>query len=241
MRTKEITTHLPALTTDQMKEVDRLMIDVYKISLIQMMENAGRNLADCAQHLSKHLEQPSFLFLIGSGNNGGGGLVAARHLINRGYSVKVKLIKEFKKLKDTVKHQWEILNNMGDYFTKDPLPERYDLIIDAMVGYGLSGEPRENLEAWINRINASAAPILSLDVPSGLDATNGIPFPTCTKAAATLTLALPKRGLLTEEAKPFVGELYLADIGVPKHLYERMNLKVDPIFKKSSIIKIFQN
>lgn len=128
---------------------------------------------------------------------------------------------------------------MGDCFTEDPLPERYDLIIDAIVDYGLNGEPRENLASSINRINSSETPILSLDVPSGLDATNGIPYSTCTKAASTLTLALPNRGLLTEEAKPFVGELYLVDISVPQHLYERMSLKVGPIFNKSSIIKIF--
>ena len=88
-----------------------------------MMENAGRNLADYAQHLSKHLEEPSFLFLIGSGNNGGGGLVAAKHLINRGFSVKVKLIKGIKKLKDIVIHQWEILNNMGITLQKTHCPK----------------------------------------------------------------------------------------------------------------------
>jgi NAD(P)H-hydrate epimerase len=71
-----------------------------------------------------------------------------------------------------------------------------------------------------------------------LDATTGIPFSTCTKAAATLTLALPKRGLLTEEAKPYVGDLYLADISVPKHLYKTMGLEVGAIFKDGPIIKI---
>ncbi len=229
---------LPLLTTKQMAEVDRLMIEVYKISLVQMMENAGRNLADCAQNLTRNLDDPSFLFLIGSGNNGGGGLAAARQLINRGFDVKTKLIKDQTKLKGIVKQQWEIINHMGDYLIDDPSLERFDLIIDAMVGYGFKGEPKENLAAWINRINSSKKPILSLDVPSGLDATTGIPYIPCTKAAATLTLALPKRGLLTEEAKPYVGELYLADISVPNHLYKTMGLEVGPIFKDGPIIKI---
>jgi len=229
---------LPLLTTKQMAEVDRLMIEVYKISLVQMMENAGRNLADCAQNLTRNLDDPSFLFLIGSGNNGGGGLAAARQLINRGFDVKTKLIKDQTKLKGIVKQQWEIINHMGDYLIDDPSLERFDLIIDAMVGYGLKGEPKENLAAWINRINSSKKPILSLDVPSGLDATTGIPYIPCTKAAATLTLALPKRGLFTEEAKPYVGELYLADISVPNHLYKTMGLEVGPIFKDGPIIKI---
>jgi len=230
--------NIPQLTTSQMAEVDRLMIEVYKISLVQMMENAGRNLADCAQNLTRNFDDPSILFLIGSGNNGGGGLSAARHLINRGFNVKAKLIKNQTKLKGVVNQQWEIINHMGDYTIDDPIPERFDLIIDAMVGYGLKGEPKENLSAWINRINLSKRPILSLDVPSGLDATAGIPYATCTKAAVTLTLALPKRGLLTKEAKPFVGDLYLADISVPKQLYKTMGLNVGPIFKDGPIIKI---
>jgi len=221
-----------------MAEVDRLMIEVYKIFLVQMMENAGRNLADCAKNLTRNLDDPSFLFLIGSGNNGGGGLAAARQLINRGFDVKTKLIKDQTKLKGVVKQQWEIINHMGDYLIDDPSLERFDLIIDAMVGYGLKGEPKENIAAWINRINSSKKPILSLDVPSGLDATTGIPYIPCTKAAATLTLALPKRGLLTEEAKPYVGDLYLADISVPKHLYKTMGLEVGAIFKDGPIIKI---
>ena len=236
--TNETIMNLPQLTTAQMAEVDRLMIEVYKISLIQMMENAGRNLADCAQNLTRNIDDPSFLLLIGSGNNGGGGLAVARHLINRGFDVKVKLIKNQTKLKGVVKQQWEIINHMGDYITDNPSPERFDLIIDAMVGYGLKGEPKENLAAWINRINSSKRQILSLDVPSGLDATTGIPYAACTKAAATLTLALPKRGLLTHEAKPFVGDLYLADISVPNHLYKTMGLDVGAIFKEGPIIKI---
>jgi NAD(P)H-hydrate epimerase len=139
--------NLPQLTTAQIAEVDRLMIEVYKISLVQMMENAGRNLADCAQNLTRNLDDPSFLFLNGSGNNGGGGLAAARHLINRGFDVKVKFIKDQTKLKGVVNQQWEIINHMGDYIVDDPATERFDLIIDAMVGYGLKGEPKENLAA----------------------------------------------------------------------------------------------
>ena len=115
--------NIPQLTTSQMAEVDRLMIEVYKISLVQMMENAGRNLADCAQNLTRNFDDPSILFLIGSGNNGGGGLSAARHLINRGFNVKAKLIKNQTKLKDVVIHQWEILNNMGITLQKTHCPK----------------------------------------------------------------------------------------------------------------------
>lgn len=229
---------IPALTTEQMAEVDRMMIEVYHIELIQMMENAGRNLADCAQMLVKHQTNPSFLFACGSGNNGGGGLVAARHLINRGFHVDVSLINQEDHLKETPAHQWEILKQMGIAPVVDSTFNQYELIIDCMIGYGLQGTPQGNAKKWIEKINETKLPILALDVPSGLDATKGIPFHPCIQAAATLTLALPKIGLMTLEARPYVGNLYLADISVPDQLYQSIAVNVGPIFKKNSIIKI---
>lgn len=132
----------------------------------------------------------------------------------------------------------EDLKKNGVQAAVDPNPEKYDLIIDAMVGYGLQSEPRGAVGDWINKINVAQTPILSLDVPSGLDATQGIPFDPCTRAFATLTLALPKTGLMTSEAKPYVGDLYLADISVPECLYEMLGLKVGPIFKHDRILKL---
>jgi NAD(P)H-hydrate epimerase len=221
-----------------MAEVDRLMMDVFGIELLQMMENAGRNLADCAQNLTEKHTRPKFLILCGSGNNGGGGMVAARHLINRGFPVNIVLMQNETQLKQVPKRQWTILKNMGTQAVIDPIPEKFDLIIDAMVGYGLQGAPRGAVGDWINKINASPTPILSLDVPSGLDATQGIPFDPCTRASATLTLALPKTGLKTSEAKPYVGDLYLADISVPERVYEMLGLNVGPIFEQNRIIKL---
>lgn len=229
---------LPSLTADQMKEVDQLMIEVFNFTLIQMMENAGRNLADLAQEMLEIQTQAKILIMCGSGNNGGGGMVAARHLINRGLSVDILLINDKESLKDVPSHQWSILEKMGHDTISNPNLFDYDLIIDAMIGYGLKGNPRGSASIWIEKINASTRPILALDVPSGLDATLGIPQEPCTRAAATLTLALPKTGLLTPEAKDYVGDLYLADIGVPKKLYEMMEIDIDPIYLRSSIIKI---
>jgi len=231
-------TKIPRLTTEQMATVDRLMINVFKIELLQMMENAGRNLADCAQSLTSEHSNPQFLVLCGSGNNGGGGMVAARHLINRGLPVEIVLMQDETQLKQVPKQQWTILKNMGAKAVIDPNLEKFDLIIDSMIGYGLQGAPRGAVAQWINKINASQTRILSLDVPSGLDATQGIPFEPCTRAFATLTLALPKTGLMTHEAKPYVGDLYLADISVPERLYEMLGLKVGPIFMHVRVLKL---
>lgn len=220
-----------------MAEVDRLMIEEYQINLLQMMENAGRNLADCAQMMLKDAPNPSVLILCGAGNNGGGGLVAARHLLNRGLTVNVVLIRAENHLKEIPAHQWHILQKMGTAATESPDINNFDLILDAMIGYGLQGHPRKSAARWIEKLNTAEPPVLSLDVPSGLDATHGIPMKPCVQADATLTLALPKKGLLTARAKDFVGDLYLADISVPPQLYQSLGLDVGPIFRSQSIIK----
>jgi NAD(P)H-hydrate epimerase len=113
-----------------------------------------------------------------------------------------------------------------------------DLIIDAIIGYGLRGDPRGEPAEWIAWANSQNAPILALDTPSGLDTTTGIPGNPVINAAATLTLALPKVGLSTPQAKPHVGQLYLADISVPPQLYQRLRLQVDSIFASNPIISI---
>ena len=234
-----MTLHIPALTTAQMAEVDRLMIEEYGILLIQMMENAGRNLAEQAQRmLNGQLAGRRIVVLCGAGNNGGGGMAAARHLHNRGANVQVKFVGDAGQLKDIPAHQWRILQAMGLAKNDDPDLTQTDLIIDALIGYGLSGDPRGATAEWIVQANVSGRPILALDTPSGLDTTTGIPSSPCIRAKATLTLALPKTGLLTSSARPFVGELYLADISVPPRLYQRLGIGVGPLFAEDTIIRL---
>ena len=228
---------LPALTTEQMIEVDRLMIEEWGISLLQMMENAGRNLAGLAKSLLHNFQGKKIIVLCGTGNNGGGGMVAARHLHNWGVQVEVLLVGDKKRLKDVPVHQWKTLKQMGLTVTDSEL-SKGDLILDAMLGYGVKGNPREPVAGLIQRVNDSGIRVLALDAPSGLDTTTGIPATPCIRAHATLTLALPKTGLLTPEANPFIGELYLADISVPPELYEALNVKVSSPFVANTIIKL---
>jgi NAD(P)H-hydrate epimerase len=112
-----------------------------------------------------------------------------------------------------------------------------DLVIDAVVGSGLRGEPRGRVRDLIQLANSSVAPILSLDVPSGVDAESGQRFRPHVRAAATLTVALPKKGLLEEEARKVCGNLYLGDVGVPLALYEEVGLEVLPIFARDPIVR----
>jgi NAD(P)H-hydrate epimerase len=113
--------------------------------------------------------------------------------------------------------------------------------MDAMLGYGAKEDPRPPVADWIQLANQSRRPILSLDSPSGLDTTTGIPGSPCIQASATLTLALPKTGLLAPRAKPFVGDLYLADIGVPTELYAAPSLGLHVLspFTEDTIVKLF--
>src|SRR5262249_32449935 len=206
---------VPALTTEQMREADRVMVEDLHIELGQMMENAGRNLAELA---IGRFSPSSVTVLAGPGGNGGGGLVAARHLANRGCQVQV-VLSEPDRLTPVPGHQADILTRMG--VTIPIRPSTADLIIDALLGYSLPRDPAGAAAGLITWANDQAAPILALDAPSGLDLTTGAVGTPAVRAAATLTLALPKVGLLTA---PNAGELYLADISVPPLVYRRMGI-----------------
>lgn len=234
---------LPTLSTEQMREVDRLMIEEYHIDLRQMMENAGRNLALLAkQMLDRDIIDRPIVVLAGRGNNGGGGLVAARHLLNWGAWVQVLLTHRPEEFDGVPAVQLQILEAMG-------LPIAWaeegwelppaDLVIDAIIGYGLKGAPQGAASTLIRLANSSVAPILSLDAPSGLETTTGQLFTPHIRAAATMTLALPKAGLLSAEATQAVGRLYLADISVPPQLYAHLGIDVDPIFAEDTVLPVY--
>lgn len=236
--------HVPSLTTEQMREVDRLMIEEYGITLLQMMENAGRNLARLAARLAGGASGKGFVVLAGGGNNGGGGLASARHLSNMGADVSVVPTAAVETLAGAPAQQAVALSAMGGELLDagaaalaDVLSEA-DLLIDAVIGYGLSGPPRGAVAGVLEAANASGRPILSLDVPSGVDAGSGAVHERSVRAVATLTLALPKTGLSQPEVRGRLGELYLADISVPPGLYRRLGLEVGPLFEESSLVRL---
>jgi len=231
---------LPTLTTAQMIEVDRAMIEDYHIELIQMMENAGRNFAELARRqMGGAVKGHSVAVLCGGGGNGGGGLVAARRLHNWGANVIVALTKPADDYRGVPAHQLDILQRMGiPRVESAALLPPPSLILDAIIGYSLSGFPRGAAADLINWANMQTAPILSLDTPSGLDTTTGTPYEPSIRATATMTLALPKQGLLNPKSASYVGELYLADISVPPELYAQMGIAVPLLFAESDIIRI---
>lgn len=233
-----------ALTTAQMIEVDQAMVDDLHIELIQMMENAGRHLADLARSrfLDGDPRGKEVVVLAGTGGNGGGALVAARRLHCWGANVRVVVTASDQKFTPVPAHQLDIVNRMGIPVARPPALAGMtaDLILDGVIGYSINGAPRGEAAELIRWSRDQMAPVLSLDVPSGFEPDSGVSHDPAVRATATLTLALPKVGLLAPEAADHVGELYLADIGVPASLYAGpgLNLAIEPIFARSEIIRI---
>jgi NAD(P)H-hydrate epimerase len=236
---------IPWLTTEQMIEVDRAMIEEYQIELIQMVENAGRNLAHLARmrFLGGDPRRKLVTVLAGTGGNGGGALVAARRLHNYGAQVQVFATRPDAEFTPVPAHQLGILRRMGVAIAQaDALPSTLAtaLILDGVIGYSLRGAPRGAAATLIRWANDQQAPILALDTPSGVDATTGTIYDPAIKATATMTLALPKAGLRAAGVAAYVGELYLADISVPPALYANpaLGLCVGPLFAESDIVRL---
>lgn len=237
-------TDIPFLTADQMREVDRRMAEDYGILLVQMMESAGRSLAQLARQrfLDGDPRGRRVLVLVGTGGNGGGGLACARWLHNWGAEVRAWLTAPPDRLTEVPAHQLAILQRMGvplETAEGDTILPPTDLIVDALIGYSLRGAPGGAVAGLIRAAQRHGAPVLALDVPSGVDATSGVVHEPAVRAAATLTLALPKHGLSAPAAREAVGELYLADIGVPPRLYEEMGIPVKALFARGEVLRVW--
>ncbi len=208
---------VPWLTVEQIVTADRLAINEFGIELLQMMEHAGSALAELVTDLAP---DGDVTVLAGGGNNGGGGLCAARHLHNRGRSVEVVVATG--DLGPAAAHHLRTLVEMG--IPPQDEPTDRPVVVDALVGYGLSGPLRgraAELAAW-----TADRFVVALDFPSGHGAEGAV------DADATLTLALPKEGLRD------LRHLFVADLGLPPELWARMGLEVGPVFTTGGIVRV---
>jgi len=236
---------IPYVTTEQMIEVDRAMVEDAHIELIQMMENAGRNLAHLVRirFFDGNTQGKHVVVLAGTGGNGGGALVCARRLHTWGARVQVVVTRPAEDFTPVPAHQLDILQRMRVPVAQAEAVNQIGnpaLIVDGLIGYHLRGVPHKTVADLIHWANAEAAPVLALDVPSGVDTTSGTVFDPAIKATATMTLALPKAGLRTPGVEALVGELYLADISVPPSLYAEpaLALQVGALFAESEILRL---
>ena len=229
---------VPWLSVEQMREVDRIMVDELGISLVRMMENAGRSFAELARHLlGGTTAGHAIVVLAGPGGNGGGGLVAARHLAAAGAQVEIALAADEHAFAPVPAEQLAIARRLRIpvYRQADALSEPA-LVIDALLGYSQRGEPRDAAADMIRW--SSGRRVLALDVPSGLElATVELREPHVV-AEATMTLAAPKAALAGAEAAAVVGRLFLADISVPGLVYERLGLRWHTPFARGPIVEL---
>jgi len=236
---------VPSVTAAQMREVDRIAVEDFGISILQMMENAGRALAELTRIQLSSLIRRRVVVLAGRGGNGGGGMAAARRLTIWGAEVQVVLAHPDVALAEAPARQLASLRAMGIPVHSPgelvSLLHGADVLLDALLGYSLDGSPRDLEAGLIRTANARGVPIISLDLPSGLDPDRGVQHDPTIRATRTLTLALPKTGLLRPEAAIAVGELWLADISVPARAYEGFGLALGPLFAESDLIRIVGN
>jgi NAD(P)H-hydrate epimerase len=228
---------VPWISVAQMREVDRTAVEI-GLSLTRMMENAGAALAGLALALlGGDVRGRRIGVLAGPGGNGGGGLVAARRLLGWGAEVEVRLSDRPEALAAVPGEQLAILDATGARIEvgADRLAAS-DLLLDAILGYGQRGEPREAAAELIAATEGTR--VLSLDVPSGLALEQGAIFSPAIRGEATLTLALPKAALRIDRAEPLIGELYLADIGIPPSIYERLEIAYRSPFDQGPVVRL---
>lgn len=202
-------------TSEQAKDFDQYAQKNLGMPSIILMENAGRNVAYIAMDMLEKEKEKTIYIICGKGNNGGDGLVAARHLINFGYQVKIYLIGKSEELKGDPEINFGILEKMNVHMEKDfATLNTSDLIIDAIFGIGLSSDVKEPYKSVIEKINSLGKPVLSVDVPSGLDATSGKILGSAVEATKTVTFVAPKTGFYQNDGPQVCGKIVVADIGI---------------------------
>ncbi len=219
---------MQVLTGTQMKELDSQAIQNYGIPSLILMENAGRSIAEHLANRLLELEGRRVCLVCGKGNNGGDGLVVARQLLRLGAEVSCVVLSTPESLSAETATQASILAASGTplrYLSRSSeLPAlevalaNSELVIDALLGIGVSGAPRGLYQPAIELINARDAFTVSVDLPSGLEADSGQVSGVCVKADLTVTLELPKLGLLLYPGRGYVGELLLGEVGYPAKL-----------------------
>ena len=238
---------IPSVTASQMAEVDRITIEEFHIPVDVLMENASRQIAAAARaFLGGTVTGRRLVGLVGTGNNGGDTAGALRHLANWGARVCAEVAAPQEDQRESTRLQlgrlllattWEvtIVHDASQNGFRDL---EADLLIDGFLGYSAHGAPRETLAKLIDAANASRLPILAVDIPSGIDPDTGAVPGTAIRAAATVTLALPKPGLLVNETRAWVGELLLADIGIPHAAFKRMSVDTRRLFEQGDLVRV---
>ena len=212
----------------QMREIDKKAIDEYGISEIVLMENAGRKVAEAVCQALGTVSKKSICILAGSGNNGGDALAAARYLSNFGARIKIFMIGNKNHRTESLNVQMKTLRAMGtelQILETDRAWERLqvtlrfsDAIVDGILGTGFTGQLRPAVLRLVRLVNSTNKPVISIDIPSGVEADSGQVGEAAITATYTITLGLPKFGHYICPGASYVGKLLVDDIGIPSQL-----------------------
>ncbi len=220
------------VSSENIKEIDKICEEKYNIPTLILMENAGRSIYN---YISSNIDKnKSIAVVCGKGNNGGDGLVCARHLINNNYNVTIYLLGE-PSTKDckTNLSILETINANIIFITEDNIPnfKEYDIIIDALLGIGIKGAPKALFSKVIDAINSASSYIYSVDIPSGINGTTGegVIF---IKANETLTLGYPKIGSFVFPGREACGKVTTLDISLPKDILDNIETNTHAFTKE---------
>jgi len=217
------------LSRDEVRAVDRRAIADYGLPGLVLMENAGRGAAEL---LMRAGIRGRVVICAGKGNNGGDGFVVARHLDNSGYDCEVLLCGVPEDLTGDAAVNYQVLERAGlagqvlgaspDLAALEQSLAGADWIVDALLGTGTRGAIRAPFGEIIEAINRSGRNVFAIDLPSGLDCDTGQPLGACVRATRTATFVARKLGFDAPGAAAYTGAVDVVDIGVPRHLLERL-------------------
>jgi len=223
------------LNREQSRRVDVLAVERYGMTGLVLMENAGRGAAKIIRRIYEDEARGTEEIVIccGKGNNGGDGFVVARHLDTWQTPVRIFLFCDPTKLTGDAAANYEIAHRSGlpiEVFAGQALDEPRlrsslegaSIIVDALLGTGSSGEPRAPFDQVIALLNKTRTRRIALDIPSGLDCDTGIPAAATFQAHDTITFVARKLGFNAAAAKPYIGQVHVVDIGVPRKLLDEL-------------------
>lgn len=232
---------MKVVTAAEMRKIDQDTIEDIGIPGIVLMETAGSEIVRLIKHhypTAQHIGM-----LVGKGNNGGDGLVIARHLAHVGREVYIFLVSPPESFTGEARTNLDIAYNLGLQIEETCSDvsihahikhHRCELLVDSIFGTGLRGDVQEPISKIIDVINNLHIPILAVDLPSGLDADTGLPLGTCVQADRTVTIGLPKRGLLLQPGAELAGQLEIVDIGFPQKVIDAQDINVNWTNKKKA-------
>ena len=219
-------------TTREIRNIDRRAIREFGIPGAVLMENAAAAIASEMDRFFDGLEGVRVGIFCGKGNNGGDGLALARRLRIRGVPVRVALLASYSALAGEAKQNLailrktdvEVLPNASAKVLADMVAWS-DVLVDAMLGVGLNAPLKGNYALAAELMDAAGRPVVAVDIPSGINADTGEEMGSAVRADLTVTMGLPKRGLVLHPGASFAGLVRVADIGIPTEVVEKERIQ----------------